>query len=260
MFSIYIYMVQHGGISPFKNPFSRSKKTKLDTEIITETKKYIQETKNTDYLTLKQKLISEFGEEKFLNNKTEIQKILESAAKQKNSMVPRGSVLRPTAYGKLGKASLYVPKSLSVNKGPSGIPAEKQHLELLIYDILDNKTEEINRNKNYFTKSMGLTEGIAIETVKNNPKFRQYVEQQPRIRSNIVHPNSTTPFKDLFGMDEDSFIKKTYKEYKRNSKGGKKKSAKKTKKRITKKTKKRITKKTKKRITKKTKKRSTRKH
>ena len=248
-------MVQHGGISPFKNPFSTSKKTKLDTEIITETKKYIQENKNTDYLTLKKKLISEFGEEKFLNNKTEIQKILESAAKQKNSMVPRGSVLRPTAYGKLGNASLYVPKSAAQIPVPSGIPAEKQHLELLIYEILDNKTKEINRNKNYFTKSMGLTEGIAIETVKNNPQFRDYAEKQPQIRRNIVSRNSRTPFKDLFGMDKDSFIKKTYEEYKRNSKGGKKTTTKK--KKLTKKTKKRtmktkrIMKKTKKRVVKK---------
>lgn len=195
-------MVQHGGISPFKNRFKKS----------------------------------------FESKKTNSNSRLRSK----------------TAYGKLRGAPIYIPTSVGVIAGPSGIPAEKHSLKMIIYGILDEKAQEINDSKNYFTKSMGLTEGIAIETVKNNIDFRDYAEQQPRIRSNIVRPNSTTPFEDLFGMDEDSFIKETYKEYKRNSQGGKKKLTKKTKKRTMKK--KRIMKKTKRRNMKKGKKRSTRKH
>lgn len=246
-------MVQHGGISPFKNPFKnpfKPKKTNFDTEIIADAEKYIQKNKTKlNYLEFKNKMREKFGpklaEQLIAINKKEINDLFKKAAESQNRA--RNSRLKQkTAYGKLGNASPYVPASVGVNKGPSGIPAEKHSLKMIIYGILDeNKSENTNIS-------------TVTSIIKNNLKFRDYAEQQPQIRSNIVRPNSTTPFKDLFGMDEDSFIKETYEEYKWNSQGGKKKSMKKKRTgKLTRKIKRKLTRKTKRKTMKKRKTRKT---
>ena len=210
-------MVQHGGINPLKNPF-KSKKTKFDIEIIAEAKKYIQENKTKlNYLNFKNQMKTKFGselaEQLIERNKKEINNLFLMAAESQNRA--KSSRFRSTtAYGKLPYgAEPYVPTN-GVTSNPSGIPAEQHSLKMLIYRILDDN----NKNTNNAT---------VISIIKNNSDFRNYAEEQAKIRTNIVDSDSITPFKDLFGTDEDSFIKETLEEYKRNSQGGKKKSMKK---------------------------------